>query len=258
MSLSLQFGGMTKRPGVSLMKNDAPLILMVTLCLFLVASSSLGREPPGPSRTSESLHALQGRAGTTININNFTVWISGSGAHPPLVDNSWNGTFPKGAGGAIFSEGILWCGFVRDTFNPELRAGGSMYYSANWPGAILTDSTGKVVGAEDPFDPAVGATASAQTFSGLTCQTTLPISFSFPWRASPLTIYSISTISIRLTGLSGPGRKGHPTTTATAMESMNLTQTATASTASCKWTGTATPPTQRTFLASPARIKRCG
>lgn len=87
---------------------------------------------------------------TNLNINNITSWVRADGFFDWAIEGSWNGTFPKGTIGAIFSEGIVWGGFVNDGQTPVLRVGGSTYRTGMVAGAILTDASGNVTGREDP------------------------------------------------------------------------------------------------------------
>lgn len=94
---------------------------------------------------------------TVISINNITSWVSGEGVHfwrVGLIGGDWNGTFPKGTAGVVFSEGMFWGGKVFDGQPDVVRVHGNFFalqpFSA---GAIITDATGNVLGRESD-DPA--------------------------------------------------------------------------------------------------------
>ena len=65
---------------------------------------------------------------SVVNINNITTWVGDDGFHDWVVASSWNGAFPKGKPvGAIFSEGIVWGGKVKDGSSPVVRVNGNTY-----------------------------------------------------------------------------------------------------------------------------------
>lgn len=103
---------------------------------------------------------------TILGINNLTVWVRNDGffhwavngdeSFPKgsiswLQHGAWNGTFPKGTVGAVFCEGMVWGGQVKDGVSPSLRVGGSTFQSGLWSGKILTDNQGKTSGRENPL-----------------------------------------------------------------------------------------------------------
>ena len=86
-----------------------------------------------------------------VDINNITTWVRDDGFHDWAVGGSWNGTFPKGTAGFVFSEGLVWGGKVFDGGTQLVRVGGSTYINGNkaitrlyrvrpdWATADLTD-----------------------------------------------------------------------------------------------------------------------
>ena len=74
-----------------------------------------------------------------MDVSNITSWIESNGFHPNVVDvgdvvgANWNGTFPKGTAGAIYTEGIVWGGLVYDGSLPVVRVSGSTYSNGNYP-----------------------------------------------------------------------------------------------------------------------------
>ncbi|MFQ6676648.1 MAG: hypothetical protein ACE5LH_09985, partial [Fidelibacterota bacterium] len=124
----------------------------------LVVASSLPGRSEVPGKVPHDVHASRRALNpeqTVVNINNLTVWVREDGFHDWTVEGSWNGTFPKGTGGIVFSEGTVWGGLVYDGLTPQLRVGGAKYMSGNSAGKILTDASGQVTGPEDPDDPSV-------------------------------------------------------------------------------------------------------
>lgn len=128
------------------MKN---VIVIFTLLILSVGSLS-GIEGNSKVKKNHGIRTVTGTPTQTIvDINNMTTWVRSDGFFDWAIDNSWNGTYPKGTIGDIYSQGIVWGGFVRDGQTPELRVGGSTYETGLVSGAILTDATGKVTGRED-------------------------------------------------------------------------------------------------------------
>lgn len=129
------------------MKN---CIKIITLILILCAVGFAAENGPKSKRDSRPRTVAGLPAETILDINNVTTWVRNDGFFNWKVEGSWNGTFPKGTIGDIYSQGIVWGGFVHDGQSPSLRVGGSTYSTGMNGGAILTDATGKVTGTEDP------------------------------------------------------------------------------------------------------------
>lgn len=66
---------------------------------------------------------------SVVDVNNITTFVDNKGYHNWIIGNSWNGTYPKGTAGAVYSEGIVWGGKVQDGSSPEIRVGGNTYTS---------------------------------------------------------------------------------------------------------------------------------
>ncbi len=126
------------------------VISLLLITLFLLASG-VAREMEGttPSNLYRPTNEVGGPDQTVININNLTIWLRGDGFHDWTVDAAWNGTFPKGTAGAIFSDGILWGSKVNDGGEKLIRVGGNTHSYGNMVGAIQTDEAGDVIGQED-------------------------------------------------------------------------------------------------------------
>jgi len=133
-------------------------ILISLVLLFVVFNLAIGREDPLKKRSEEFFFksTAAGVTQTIMNVNNITSWISvisspGGLGWPPLIRNSWNGTFPRGSGvGMIYREGLMIGGLVNDGSLPVLRAQGVFYRTSMIPGKITAQGQ-----AEDPADPNV-------------------------------------------------------------------------------------------------------
>ncbi|HKI78089.1 MAG TPA: T9SS type A sorting domain-containing protein [Ignavibacteriaceae bacterium] len=65
-----------------------------------------------------------------IDVNNITSWISNDGGHPPIYlseGETYNGSFPKGTAGFVYTEGIVWGGKVYDGSSSIIRVCGNTY-----------------------------------------------------------------------------------------------------------------------------------
>jgi hypothetical protein len=133
-------------------------ILTFSVLLFIAFNLAIGREDPLKKRGEEFFFktTAAGVTQTIMNVNNITSWISvisspGGLGWPPLIRNSWNGTFPRGSGvGMIYREGLIIGGLVNDGSLPVLRAQGVFYRTSMIPGKIIAQGQ-----AENPDDPNV-------------------------------------------------------------------------------------------------------
>lgn len=133
-------------------------ILTFSVLLFIAFNLAIGREDPLKKRGEEFFFktTAAGVTQTIMDVNNITSWISviaspGGLGWPPLIRNSWNGTFPRGSGvGMIYREGLMIGGLVNDGSLPVLRAQGVFYRTSMIPGKIIAQGQ-----AENPSDPNV-------------------------------------------------------------------------------------------------------
>jgi hypothetical protein len=124
---------------------------LVLIIFLVVSTSSNGQIKPG-FNNHELSKAGAGLPYALMNGNNVTSWIHSDGFFNWLVRQSWNGEYPKGSGvGTIFSEGIIFGGFVSDGLYPQmLRVTGNSYQTGMQAGAIQSDASGNTVGTDDP------------------------------------------------------------------------------------------------------------
>ena len=88
---------------------------------------------------------------TLVNVNDMSAWIQSDGLSGNNPYTQGTGViYPRGTAGVVFTDGILWGGFVKDGQSPELRVGGQRYTSGTVPGRIISKGV-----AEDPNDPDV-------------------------------------------------------------------------------------------------------
>lgn len=84
---------------------------------------------------------------TLLNVNNFTSWFYATGTSANDPNGDVGGIFPRGTAGVIFTDGIVWGGFVDDTLQ-TLRVGGVTYREGIQQGRILPSGE-----AQDPNHP---------------------------------------------------------------------------------------------------------
>ncbi len=109
---------------------------MVAFCtLFSVLIITAVLYPKGGIKNKNRIAVVSADSSKSlIDINNLTSWVNSAGFRPALVDNAWNGKFPKSVdAGLIFQEGVVWGGLVYDGQNPQLRVGGNTYVSGTTP-----------------------------------------------------------------------------------------------------------------------------
>ncbi|MEJ2545887.1 MAG: hypothetical protein P8Y99_17635, partial [Calditrichaceae bacterium] len=107
--------------------------ILILICTALFASEKIARSIKTDS--SKPLHTL-------FNINNIHGWISYNGqlGHNPYTGGSGI-YYPASIATTVYTEGLLWAGWVRDGNNPELRSGSMQYRISTQAGAILPDGT---------------------------------------------------------------------------------------------------------------------
>lgn len=112
------------------------------VALILILNPMFARDTDGKRDIKDFMKVGQlNPAQTVVNINNITTWVRGDGFHDWVVEGSFNGTFPKGTAGFIFSEAVVVGGKVDDGQTPVVRVNGSVYSSGFRSGIIRPDRT---------------------------------------------------------------------------------------------------------------------
>lgn len=120
------------------------------LTLLLVCFTSFAKDIEGPYTSLNKsaglpLHSL-------LNINEVAHWIDGDALSAHNPNTGGNGIyFPRLTYGAgiIYTDGLLWGGFVKDEVTPSLRVGGTAYTTGMMGGAILSPGVAENPDAED-------------------------------------------------------------------------------------------------------------
>jgi len=116
-------------------------VAVLFLATVLMVIPSAAKEKPGTKKGLSK--AAQGQPYILMNANNVTSWVHSDGFFNWLVQQSWNGEYPRASGvGTIFSEGVVFGGFVTDgLYSQSLRVTGDTYQAGMAPGAIHADGT---------------------------------------------------------------------------------------------------------------------
>ncbi len=78
-----------------------------------------------------------------MNINNISMWVYANGLSGSAPDGESGTVYPRGTGGVVFADGIIWGGIVRDGAAPVIRVGGQTYSTGLVPGSILAPGQGE-------------------------------------------------------------------------------------------------------------------
>ncbi len=115
------------------------LFLMFSLVVLHVQTDALlfGSDRKDQVRLARSGLEFEPDA-TLMNINNISMWVHSDGlsSNAPGVDSGV--VFPRGAGGVVFVDGIVWGGMVEDGAEPVVRVGGQTHSTGLVPGRILS------------------------------------------------------------------------------------------------------------------------
>jgi len=88
-----------------------------------------------------------------ININDMVYWIYKSTWYTTYGSaNGVQADFPKGTGGAIYADGIVWGGMVNDGNEQSPRVGGTTYAEGLKAGVVRYGDNGNVIGSTHPDD----------------------------------------------------------------------------------------------------------
>ena len=127
------------------------LVFCCVLFMGLVYGKSTAQERTTLAKPSAAGDVKQ----TAMNINNVVYWMTKEGAG--TTSGSPNGTqadYPKGTGGLIYEDGMLWGAKVTDANSQRVRVGGSTYYKGLKAGYAIYNG-GVLAGASDPDEAQV-------------------------------------------------------------------------------------------------------
>ncbi|SVD26084.1 uncharacterized protein METZ01_LOCUS378938, partial [marine metagenome] len=107
-----------------------------------------GTNPPNQTQSNRDPHEIEI---APININDMVYWIYKSSWYTTYGSpNGVQADFPKGTGGAIFADGIIWGGMVSDGNSQSPRVGGTTYDEGVKAGVVRYDDDGNVIGSTHP------------------------------------------------------------------------------------------------------------
>ena len=137
-------------------KSRAVISIGMMVFLFAVLSFANEKNPSGGSVALPKASAAMGPAASVLNINNLMIWVDRHGFFPwtHTYAASWAAEYPKGTGGLIFAEGMLWGARVddagtRDGTKQRIRVNGATYATGMKAGKVLYDANGIVTGADE-------------------------------------------------------------------------------------------------------------
>ncbi len=115
------------------------LFLMFSLVVLHVQTDALlfGSDKKDQVRLARSRLEFEPDS-TLMNINNITMWVYSNGLSGTAPDGESGTVYPRGTGGVVFADGIVWGGRVEDGAAPSLRVGGQTYSTGLVPGSILS------------------------------------------------------------------------------------------------------------------------
>ena len=133
------------------LNNSIFMIGLVLAVSLIYAKKPFNTEPSGTS-LMKGLDA-NGPSQSAIDINNVVYWMKKSSAG--TTSGSPNGTqadYPKGTGGLIYEDGMLFGVKVTDGNAQSPRVGGTTYQSGLKAGRVVYNISGDVIGSTDPAD----------------------------------------------------------------------------------------------------------
>jgi len=128
----------------------------LTLALCFVVSVGLlqakSTANTGNMAKSSMISADSKAVQSVMNINNITYWMTKeAGATTSGSPNGTTADYPKGTGGLIYEDGMLWGAKVSDADTTQrVRVGGNTYNFGLKAGSVVYDGSGNVLGATDP------------------------------------------------------------------------------------------------------------
>jgi|TARA_B100001971_G_scaffold7380_1_gene6054 hypothetical protein len=133
------------------LNNSIFMVGLVLAVSLIYAKRPINSEPSGTS-LMKGLGA-NGPSQSAIDINNVVYWMKKSSAG--TTSGSPNGTqadYPKGTGGLIYEDGMLFGAKVTDGNAQSPRVGGTTYQAGLKAGRVVYNISGDVIGSTDPAD----------------------------------------------------------------------------------------------------------
>ncbi len=125
--------------------RNLPFILFVGVLILIFAGGLFAREDPNQQGKSFLAKPSQDRdrVGRTLsNIGNWSYWIYNTGTSGNDPNGDPGGVYPRATAAVVFTDGLVWGGYVRDSQEQNPRVGGVTYREGVTQGWIVTPGTG--------------------------------------------------------------------------------------------------------------------
>ena len=125
--------------------RNLPFILFVGVLILIFAGGIFAREDPNQQGKSFLAKPSQDRdrVGRTLsNIGNWSYWIYNTGTSGNDPNGDPGGVYPRATAAVVFTDGLVWGGYVRDSQEQNPRVGGVTYREGVTQGWIVTPGDG--------------------------------------------------------------------------------------------------------------------
>jgi hypothetical protein len=120
--------------------NNIPHILVVGVLILILAGGLFARRDPGQMNIAKPFADPVGR--TLSNIGNWSYWIYNTGTSGNDPNGDPGGVYPRGTAALVFTDGLVWGGYVRDAKTENPRVGGVTYTEGIQQGWITKPGDG--------------------------------------------------------------------------------------------------------------------
>jgi hypothetical protein len=154
--------------------KNLPLILFAGVLILIFAGGLFAREDPNQQGKSFLAKPSADRVGRTLsNIGNWSYWIYNTGTSGNDPNGDPGGVYPRATAAVIFTDGLVWGGYVQDTISQNPRVGGVTYQEGVQQGWITSYGNGltwESATAIDPNDPRAAMWRVRNDYQSLTLE----------------------------------------------------------------------------------------
>ncbi len=120
--------------------NNIPRMIFAGVLILILAGGLFARRDPGQMNIAKPFADPVGR--TLSNIGNWSYWIYNTGTSGNDPNGDPGGVYPRGTAALVFTDGLVWGGYVRDGKEENPRVGGVTYTEGIQQGWITTPGDG--------------------------------------------------------------------------------------------------------------------